>query len=167
MQNLPCIRRSRGPFRPAMTLHVIAVRKAVKQDSESLLDYSTMPYFVAGTLLISGLIHLLPSVGFLGTSRLELLYGIAIAEPNLEILMRHRAGLFGILGVFFVVAAFTPALRGAAFAVGLASVASFVFLAWSINGHSAQLSRIVTADILAFVLLLSGFAMHVWGKRGA
>jgi len=124
-----------------------------------------MRYFVAGTLLIAGLIHLLPSIGALSTSRLEMLYGIAVAEPNLEVLMRHRAFLFGILGVFFVVAAFTPALRGAAFAVGLASVSSFVFLAWSISGYNVQLSRVVTADILAFALLLSGSAMHVLRQR--
>ena len=38
-------------------------------------------------------------------------FGIALDEPNLQILMRHRAVLFGLLGALLVAAAFIPALR--------------------------------------------------------
>jgi hypothetical protein len=49
-------------------------------------------------LFVVGVIHLLPLAGVLGASRLSALYGIAVAEPNLERLLRHRAVLFGVLG---------------------------------------------------------------------
>jgi hypothetical protein len=119
-----------------------------------------MHYFVASTLLISGMIHLLPSIGVLGVARLELLYGVAVAQQDLEILLRHRAVLFAILGAFLVAAAFSPPLRWAAFAAGLVSVLSFIVLAWSVGGYNAHLSRVVTADVLAFVLLVCGSAAH-------
>ena len=67
---------------------------------------------VIGTLIaVVGIIHLMPVTGVIGNEQLATLYGILINEPNLEILMRHRAVLFGLLGVFLLVAAFRPALR--------------------------------------------------------
>ena len=63
---------------------------------------------ITGALLIVGIIHLLPMTGYLGASKLSALYNITIDDPNLEILMRHRAVLFGVLGSLFIYAAFQP-----------------------------------------------------------
>ena len=61
-------------------------------------------------LIVVGVIHLLPLSGVLGGAQLFSLYGVPVDDPNLEILMRHRAVLFGLLGVFLVYAAFKPSL---------------------------------------------------------
>ena len=55
---------------------------------------------ISGLLLVVAVIHLLPIAGFVGVDRLGSLYGIEITDRNLEIMMRHRAILFGILGAF-------------------------------------------------------------------
>ena len=125
-----------------------------------------MRYFVAVTLLVGGAIHLLPLVGVLGADWLALLYGLPIVEPNLAILMRHRAVLFGLVGGLMVFAIFKPALRPVALAVGLLSVSSFLYLAWSVGQYNALLSRVVAADILALVCLLAGAAVHAYRQRG-
>jgi hypothetical protein len=117
-------------------------------------------YLVSASLIIVGVIHLLPLVGVLGTDRLAALYGIPFGEPNLAILMRHRAVLFGLLGVFVLVAAFKPAWQSAALAAGLVSVVSFVGLAWSVGGYNSQLGRVVTADLVALPCLLVGAASY-------
>jgi hypothetical protein len=113
-------------------------------------------YLVSASLIIVAVIHLLPLVGVLGTDRLAALYGIPFAEPNLAILMRHRAVLFGLLGVFLLVAAFKPAWQGAALAAGSVSVVSFVWLAWSVGGYNGQLARVVAFDLVALVCLVVG-----------
>ena len=64
---------------------------------------------ITGLMLVVAVIHLLPISGFFGVERLATLYEIEITDSNLEILMRHRAILFGILGGFLAYAAFTPA----------------------------------------------------------
>ena len=50
-----------------------------------------MHHFINAPLVVAAVIHLLPLVGVLGPARLSSLYGIAVAEPNLELLLRHRA----------------------------------------------------------------------------
>lgn len=124
-----------------------------------------MRHFIAATLVIVGIIHLLPLVGVLGSPKLSELYGISVSEQNTEILMRHRAVLFGLLGGFLVFAAFNPSFQTAGFIAGFVSVASFLLLAFSVGQYNLQLSRVVVVDILALFLLVSGGVALVLSKR--
>lgn len=124
-----------------------------------------MKYLVSAMLVIVGVIHLLPLSGVLGSGALTSLYELQFTEPNLQILMRHRAVLFGVLGVFMVFAAFKPAYQTAAFIGGFVSVASFLFLAWSVGGYNEQVGRVFVADVLALVCLVVGCAAHAFRQH--
>ncbi len=110
---------------------------------------------VIGTLIaVVGIIHLMPVTGVIGNEQLATLYGILIDEPNLEILMRHRAVLFGLLGVFLLYAAFQPALRT------LAIVAGFVRPLMGANAVShfpAEPLRKALPFVLLFLLFYTWF----------
>ncbi|KFN44946.1 hypothetical protein [Arenimonas oryziterrae] len=124
-----------------------------------------MRYLISVTLILAGLIHLLPVSGMIGPERLSALYGIGFEEPNLAILMRHRAVLLGLLGAFLVAAAFLPALQPSAFALGFASVLSFLFLAWSTGNYNPNVAKVVAADVVAAVLLVIGLVAYVLVQR--
>lgn len=126
-----------------------------------------MKYLPSAMLIIVGVIHLLPLAGALGSERLSSLYGLPIEEANLEILMRHRAVLFGLLGAFLVIAAFKPAYQAAAFVAGLVSVVSFLYLAWSVGGYNDHLGRVFIADVVALGCLIAGGVVHVLLRRQA
>ncbi len=113
-----------------------------------------MRVLVAAMLVIVGIIHLLPLLGVLGATQLASLYGLDFSDPNLAILMRHRAVLFGLIGVFFVYSAFKPALQPIAFVAGFVSIVSFLALAWMTGGYNAQVARIFTGDFVALVALV-------------
>jgi hypothetical protein len=113
-----------------------------------------LPKIISGLLAIAGIIHLLPLGGVLGAERLATLYGLSFQEPNLLLLMRSRAVLFGLLGAFLLFAAWRPALQPVALFGGLASVLSFLLLAWSGPGYNEALRRVVIADWLALGCLL-------------
>lgn len=85
-----------------------------------------MTKIVVAVLVLVGLIHLLPAIGSLGPSQLTRLYGVESLDLNVEILLRHRAIMFGIFGVLMVVAGFKPALHLVGLSVGLVSVTSFL-----------------------------------------
>jgi hypothetical protein len=119
-----------------------------------------MHRFAALMLLFVALVHLLPLQGVLGAGRLQSLYGLAVDGPDLVILMRHRAVLFGLLGAYQLWAIFRPAHRTAAFVAGIASLAAFLALALSTGGYNAAMARVVWVDVAALVMAIAGFAAH-------
>ena len=126
-----------------------------------------MSKLIAGLLLVAGVIHLLPLGGLLGGERLNALYGLTLDEPNLQILMRHRAVLFGLLGALLVAAAFIPQLRGIALTGGLISVLSFLLLAWAEPAYNEALRRVVIADWVALACLLLALGLQLYpGSSG-
>ncbi len=124
-----------------------------------------MEKVVTGLLVLVGIIHLLPVSGLLGVERIAALYGVSLGEPNLEILMRHRAVLFGLLGVFLIYAAFQPPLQSLAIIAGLVSVVSFIAIAWSVGGYNDSVRKVVIADIIAVVALVVAGAIHVVSRN--
>jgi len=125
-----------------------------------------MRYLVSAMLVIVAIIHLLPLSGVVGSERLASLYGLSFDEPNIAILMRHRAVLFGLLGLFMLYAAFAPRFQLAAFVIGFVSVVSFLWLASSVGGYNAAIGRVVTADIVALACLVVGAAAYAFAQHG-
>lgn len=122
---------------------------------------------ISALLIVAGVIHLLPLSGVLGAERLAALYGVAFQEPNLLLLMRSRAVLFGLLGGLLVYAAFRQPLQPIALTGGLLSVLAFLLLAWSTPGYNEALRRVVLADWLALICLLLALALYVAGRARA
>ena len=117
---------------------------------------------ITGALLIVGIIHLLPMTGYLGASKLSALYNITIDDPNLEILMRHRAVLFGVLGSLFIYAAFQPNVQPFAFFAGYASVLSFFYLSYSVGNFNQAVEKVIVADVIALIALIFATAIYVY-----
>ncbi len=105
-------------------------------------------------LLLVAAIHLLPSIGVLGPERLEKLYGVAGLDKNLLLLLRHRAVLFFLLGMYLLFAAFKEAHQPIAIVAGLVSVLSFLVLAWQSPELHPLLKRVVKVDLVALLALL-------------
>ncbi len=119
---------------------------------------------VAVLLLLVGGVNILPVVGVLGASRLTDLYGLPFAEPNLLILMRHRAVLFGIVGGILIYAAFNASLRPLATIIGFVSMVSFVLLTLGVDGVNAELRRVIIADVVASVMLGIAYMLNLLPK---
>lgn len=112
-----------------------------------------MRHFVSIALLLAALIHALPLLGVLGAPRLTALYGIPVGESNLEILLRHRAVLFGLLAGLLAYAAFRPELQRLALLAGVLSVGSFLILSLLVGSPNAALQTVFKVDVAALALL--------------
>lgn len=113
-----------------------------------------MRHFISALYALAGLILVTPLVGVLGAERLQSLYQVALDGPDLLLLMRHRAVLFGVVGGLLLVAAFRPALRAVAATVGLVSAGSFLLLALPLHELNAALQRVFWADVVAVTALV-------------
>lgn len=115
--------------------------------------------------MIVAIIHILPLFGALGNSALNKMYGLVIEEPNLSILMRHRAILFGIVAMILIYAIIFPMYRPLSILIGFISVISFLILAWSVGGINEPLKRVVIADLIALISLIiatSAYLMQLY-----
>jgi hypothetical protein len=111
--------------------------------------------FSAVVLAVVGLVHLVPATAVSG-HRLGALYGIA-PDGDLALLLRHRAVLFGVLGVACLAAVLRPAWQVPVMISALASTASFVVLAYG----SPALGRVWWADVVLSVLLVAALGTRL------
>jgi hypothetical protein len=125
---------------------------------------AAMRFVVPTILILVAIIHALPILGVLGAAKLTELYGITVRDPNLELLLRHRAVLFGLLAAFLACAAVRPELHRLALVAGFVSVMSFLFLAQPVGSLNTALITVVRADWIALTLLVVGAVCHF--RRG-
>jgi hypothetical protein len=118
-----------------------------------------------GLILFAAAVNLAPVVGALSSDRLQALYGVAFTDPNVVILMRHRAILFAVVGGLLAVAAFHAPLRRAAYAAGILSMLSFIAILIGVGGYNAELRRIAVIDGVAVLALLGALALDRAGRR--
>jgi len=120
-----------------------------------------MKIVISSILFILAVIHLLPVAGVLGSDSLTRLYGISVSDSNTQILLRHRAVLFAIIGLFLLLAVFKSEYQPLAICIGLISVASFLLLTLSIEGLSSEIGRVVKVDWIALVLLIVAGVINI------
>jgi len=126
-----------------------------------------MRYGIPVVLVVVAVIHALPLVGVLGADKLVQLYGISVRDTGVELLLRHRAVLFGLLAAFLGYAALRPELHRLALVAGLVSVVSFLLLSWVQPNStlSASLVTVVWVDLVALALLVVALALHLFPPR--
>lgn len=113
-----------------------------------------MKLFILAAIAVAAVVHLLPLTGVLGADWLNKLYGRSFDDPNLLVLMRHRAVLFGLIGVFLLAALWQPAWRLPAAAMAVASMAGYIAITWLHQPINAELKRVALVDWGALALLL-------------
>jgi hypothetical protein len=119
-------------------------------------------------VLVAAAINLAPVLGAVAPERMAALYGVDLSDPNLQILMRHRAVLFGLVGGLLLVAAFHPPVRTLAYALGFSSMLSFLLIAWRVGGYSSEIRRVILVDLVGIAALTgAGVAHAFWLRTGA
>ena len=112
-------------------------------------------------LLITGLVHILPFSFLFFTEQLQKSYGVDISDANLQLLLRHRAIFFGLIGVVLILSAVKKSFYGWAAAVGLISMVSFVCLFYQIGGINQQLRSVMLIDVfISAALFLTAMVYH-------
>ncbi|MBD9392421.1 phosphopantetheine adenylyltransferase [Acidovorax sp. ACV01] len=122
-----------------------------------------MRHVVPVVLVLVAVVHALPLVGVLGAGKLAQLYGTPVQDAGVELLLRHRAVLFGLLAAFMGYAATRAELHRLALVAGQVSVVSFLLLSWLQRGSglSAPLVMVVRVDGVALALLVVALAVHL------
>lgn len=112
-------------------------------------------------LFIAGIINIIPSFLAFLPDKISASYGIEIPDSNLELLLRHRAVLFGIIGGLMIYSAIRKRNYNLALCIGLISMISFIILLKLMNGDvNPELVKVMWIDIMGIIILLMGFAQY-------
>ena len=120
---------------------------------------------ITSLFIIVGLINFVPIIGAASGAKITQLYAVGVNTPELELLLRHRAVLLGIIGAFLIVAAFVPHLQFAAMLMAMVSMTSFIAIMTQLGSVSTELSRVASVDWFAIFLLSLAFGLWVYTKR--
>lgn len=113
-------------------------------------------------LFISGTINILPSLLAFLPDKISKSYGIDIPNSNYELLLRHRAILFGIIGGFMIYSAIVKKYYELSTIAGLVSMASFIILYFLIGKDiNKELKKVLLIDVVATVILCIGFILFL------
>ncbi len=110
-------------------------------------------------LAAAGLLNTAPVLGALAPRKMYAAYGITPAGPDLEVVLRHRAVLFAVVGVSSVVAVFRPALRPIAIGANAISFGGFLALVIADGSVGPGLMRVAAVDVAGLIVLGAGAAL--------
>jgi hypothetical protein len=106
-------------------------------------------------LFLVGAINFLPVLGVLSGARIAQTYSVAVAGNDLEILLRHRALLFGVIGGFVFYSLFVPVMQWPAMVMAGISMVGFLVLMWQVGGYNESLTKVMWVDVVGIVLLFA------------
>ncbi len=113
-------------------------------------------------LFIAGLINLLPALLAFLPDKISKSYGIEIPNANHELLLRHRAILFGIIGGLMIYSAIVKKHYQLSTIAGLVSMTSFIILYFLIGKDiNSELKKVMMIDVVATLILCIGFILFL------
>jgi heme A synthase len=114
------------------------------------------------TLFIAGIINILPALLAFLPEKISKSYGIEIPDANYELLLRHRAILFGIIGGLMIYSALVKKHYELSTIAGLVSMVSFIIIYFLIGKDiNSELKKVLIIDVVATVILCVGFILFL------
>lgn len=100
-----------------------------------------------------GMAHLLPAAGALSRERVERLYGVTLTDPDLALLMRHRAAFFGLVGLGLILGSVVPRWLTPTLVAAGVSLLAYVGMATAADNPNEELQRIARVDVALLIAL--------------
>jgi hypothetical protein len=113
------------------------------------------------SLFIAGIINFLPSLLAFFPEKISKSYGIEAPNASNELILRHRAILFGIIGLLMLYSSIMKKYYGLSSSFGLISMISFIVLYFIIGKEiSAELKKVMFIDLVGTIILLLGILLY-------
>lgn len=116
-------------------------------------------------LIIVGLINFLPILGIGSALQIEQAYAVIIESNDVEILLRHRALLFGIIGGFVVISAFKEHYQKPAMVMAAISMAGFIATVLTVGGYNDSINKILMIDVIGLLFLIAAAILKRRSKK--
>ncbi len=117
-------------------------------------------------LFIVGVINFLPVFGLFSANQMAQVYAVDLANNELQMLMRHRALLFGIIGGFVLCALFKPKYQPVAMIMAGISMVGFLVLVWMVGDTNEAILNVTRVDVVGILcLVLAALIKYGFNKK--
>lgn len=120
-----------------------------------------MSYAISLGFLILTALHTPPALSALRPGMMASLYGPAVTESGLGILLHHRAMGFALVALSCLAAAFVPVVRQPVLVLTGWSMVGFLVAYWVGGSPAGAVQRIALADLVCLPVLFF-LAWAVW-----
>ncbi|MFD6155733.1 hypothetical protein ACFWF7_05805 [Nocardia sp. NPDC060256] len=112
-------------------------------------------YLAQATLVLIGVIHIVPGIVACAPGRAAAVYGTELGNRDQELLLRHRALLLALVGAGVIVGALFAPIRVAAMTAAAISLISFLALARTVGFRDLndKTKRVAWVDVVALIAL--------------
>ncbi len=113
-------------------------------------------------LFVCGIVNFIPGLLVFFPSKLYSSYGISKSEANLELLLRHRAVMLGLIGICMIFSSITLEYILLSTTIGLVSMISFIILYFPNKDNiNKQLTKVMKIDLIASLFLFIAFLFYI------
>jgi uncharacterized membrane protein YoaK (UPF0700 family) len=116
------------------------------------------------SLFLVGVINFVPTSLAFFPNKIKDSYGIEVTNPNLELSLRHRAVLLGIVGGLMIFSAISKKYYDLSVVLCSVSMLSFIILYFMIGGINNELKKVMLFDITAMIILIIGCFCYYFNK---
>lgn len=120
-----------------------------------------MEIVISLLFVLVGIINFIPVIGVVSSAKVASLYDVDVSDKNDQILLRHRALLFGVLGGVIIYAAFDSTLQPLAFVMGFISMIGYAVLCIQSGEYNSKLKRVLAADWLALAMFTVALVLRL------
>lgn len=121
-----------------------------------------MELFFRIRLFAAGVINFLPSMLAFMPSKITKSYQVEVIDNNYELLLRHRAMMFGLVGGLLIFASLSQKYYEVALFVGLFSMLGFVLLYCLIGKEKINIAlrKVMWIDVFTSIILILSALGH-------
>ena len=124
-----------------------------------------MHLFSSTLLALAGVINFLPIIGVLSRTHLEQAYGVVILSNDLELLLRHRAVLLGLIGGVAILGALKAQYFYLAAMIAFISMVSYALLFHLLSIDQNALAKVLYADYAGIALVIGAIGIRFHDGR--
>jgi|GEM_PF-5588226 len=124
------------------------------------MDSNLIQYLYPIGLILSAIIHLIPSRVLIDKDSIKKLYGIESIDLNSKLIVLHRASFFLFISIFNFFSLYFSSLLDVAYFLNAFSILSFIIIYSILSPEEPKWKKVFWTDVFLILILTIVYCIH-------
>lgn len=124
------------------------------------MNFSISKIIFPASLILTGIVHLIPSRILLDPAFIKEIYGIETMDNSIKLIILHRASFFFFLSIFSIATAFLPPFQDLAYIFCMFSMLAFIILFQLFPAGNDSFQKVLKVDVVLVIILTASYSIH-------